>query len=371
MNSAASHAIPASSVDQRRYYRPELDTLRFLAFMVVFCFHGLQHDPMFFENAGLPPGLALIAAKAIQSGAFGVDLFFCLAAFLITRLLIREFGDNGFIDMKSFYIRRNLRIWPLYFFAVLIYQVALPAFGEGTLSLTYILSFFVFGVNWLMAFGLGDPNASHLWSISLEEQFYLVWPLTIAFFGLARIRTIAVAMLLLAAVSRGVAIHLDASPEMRWMNSFLRMDPLAVGALLAAVLPSGFAMGPLARLVVGAIGTATPALCLLAFGLNTDWDMIAYPLAAFGCGMMLLATLQPGPDGLLSNPCTAYLGKISYGLYVYHPISLWIAGALLESGGFVFALCLDIMFASLSYAYLEAPFLRLKEAFEKVKSRSV
>ena len=111
--------------------------------------------------------------------------------------------------------------------------------------------------------------------------------------------------------------------------------------------------------------------CLLVFGLNTDWDMLTYPLVAVGCGMMLMASLQSGDGGPMTRTPFVYLGKISYGLYVYHPISLWIAGALLERGGFAAALLLTTGFAHFSYVYLEAPFLRLKERFELVRSRPV
>jgi peptidoglycan/LPS O-acetylase OafA/YrhL len=178
-------------------------------------------------------------------------------------------------------------------------------------------------------------------------------------------------MLAVAAGSRALAIHLDADANMRWMNTFLRLDPLAVGVFLAIVLPGDFGLAPLGRILLGAAGAALPAMCLLVFGLNTGWDMLVYPLVAVGCGMVLVAALEPSKPGIMANPQVAHLGKISYGLYVYHPLCLWIAGALVSSGGLPLALLLTIVMAQTSYVALEAPFLKLKQRFEFVSSRPI
>jgi peptidoglycan/LPS O-acetylase OafA/YrhL len=159
-----------------RFYRPELDTVRFFAFLEVFVIHSLSHDP---ETYGkhLPGWLANIIARMVQSGGFGVDLFFCLSSFLITSLLIREAKRYEKIDVKGFYIRRILRIWPLYFFAIFLLLFLIPALGGSPISYRDIAAFTFLSGNWLSAFGFGQNNASHLWSISVEEQFYLLWPL--------------------------------------------------------------------------------------------------------------------------------------------------------------------------------------------------
>src|SRR3954463_14084740 len=98
------------------FYRPELDALRFFAFFAVFVHHTLPHDPTKYAAQHLPGFLAVVAG----AGAFGVDLFFLLSAYLITSLLLRERRQTGKIAVRAFYLRRILRIWPLYFFALLV-----------------------------------------------------------------------------------------------------------------------------------------------------------------------------------------------------------------------------------------------------------
>ena len=108
-----------------RVDRPELDSLRFFAFLGVFAFHILPHDPGFYWEHHFLPGVLVNPMCAVAgAGAFGVDLFFALSAYLITVLLLRERELAGRIDIKAFYIRRILRIWPLYFFFIAAAAIA-------------------------------------------------------------------------------------------------------------------------------------------------------------------------------------------------------------------------------------------------------
>src|SRR6266540_138960 len=99
-----------------RFYHPELDVLRFFAFFLAFLHHSLPHHPEFYSGMGISPAVAAALAAVGATGAFGVNLFFLLSSYLITELLIRERHRFGHIDLRAFYIRRVLRIWPLYFF---------------------------------------------------------------------------------------------------------------------------------------------------------------------------------------------------------------------------------------------------------------
>ena len=101
--------------DAPRYYRPELDVLRLFAFFMVFLSHVVPGDQTFFARAHIAPEIAALIIAASAGGAFGVDLFFALSSFLITSLLLRERKFCGNIDVPRFYVRRILRIWPLYF----------------------------------------------------------------------------------------------------------------------------------------------------------------------------------------------------------------------------------------------------------------
>lgn len=101
----------------QRFYLPELDVLRFFAFLAVFLQHAFQHTPAFYYPGTHPDARGALVAILAWSGGYGVDLFFVLSAFLITQLLLREQEVTGTLDVERFYIRRILRIWPLYFFS--------------------------------------------------------------------------------------------------------------------------------------------------------------------------------------------------------------------------------------------------------------
>lgn len=155
----------------KRFYRPELDALRFFAFLGVLLHHGPR-----------PPG---ILYRVGSVGGFGLSMFFLLSAYLITELLLREREQSGTVSWRLFFIRRASRIWPLYYLALAIavvighippHRFAVP--GAGLVG----LSFFV--ANWVPNHRLG-LLLGPLWSISVEEQFYLVWPPIIKFGGKA------------------------------------------------------------------------------------------------------------------------------------------------------------------------------------------
>src|SRR5438552_17688903 len=101
------------------FYRPELDVLRFGAFLLVFIHHGFPLTAAEYAGWGVPGVVAALLASGARAGALGVDLFFALSAYLITELLLREQRSHGTFSIRAFYVRRILRIWPLYFFALL------------------------------------------------------------------------------------------------------------------------------------------------------------------------------------------------------------------------------------------------------------
>ncbi|MBV8729460.1 MAG: acyltransferase [Acidobacteriia bacterium] len=153
---------PAARRARARFYRPELDGLRFFAFFCVLLRHG----------APIPT----FAGPLIQQcGSFGLSLFFFLSAFLITELLIRERENTGTVHLKAFYIRRILRIWPLYYvavaLAVIVGRIWPDPFWIGKFRLFSMLFFFM---NWVPQIMYGPFTP--LWSISVEEQFYAIWP---------------------------------------------------------------------------------------------------------------------------------------------------------------------------------------------------
>ena len=179
-----AHATSSSSLQQtskelveasqRRlgFYHPELDVLRFFAFLAVFIHHALPRDAGLYIGSGLPEAAAQLLLTAKAAGAFGLDLFFTLSSYLITDLLMREWIENGRVSLRNFYVRRALRIWPLYFvflaFTVLVVPHILPQDEFGTI---YIVSFALFSGNWAcVVMGIPLSVASPLWIKSVDEQ---------------------------------------------------------------------------------------------------------------------------------------------------------------------------------------------------------
>ena len=286
-----------------------------------------------------------------------MDLFFCLSAYLITELLLREAGTTGGIDVRSFYFRRILRIWPLYFFALGVLAPALAWWDHSEqLPASYLAAFALLSGNWACAIG-GYPASSFalLWSVSIEEQFYLAWPWLVRA-RMERIRAFAWGMIAVAWIARIVLLKVP-HPGV-WCNTLARLDPMAAGILLAgrstkwAASRRGISMlgGLGGMLIAGAVGQLS--------GIGSLWT---YPLIAASAAAILRGTLGVAMD----VPALGYLGKISFGLYVFHAAALRIAGSAL--GG----LALTIVCAALSYRFLETPFLRWKERFARVESRPV
>jgi peptidoglycan/LPS O-acetylase OafA/YrhL len=345
----------AQSAARVRFYRPELDILRFGAFLLVFLHHALPHaasDYWVFRQA------ASVLAGIARAGALGVDLFFALSAYLITELLLRERRSRGAIDIRAFYIRRILRIWPLYYFALLILVPAMSILPGEHMPWTYLASFAMFGGNWACAaWGYPPSSFSLLWSVSIEEQFYLTWPWLVRL-GKIHLRTIAYGMLAAASVTRFVLVIRDVHHPGIWCNTLARLDPIAGGALLACLL-NGTIPEHSARARVLWIGFG--AVLLIgsgAVGGNEGWPvLITYPLAAAASVAIIFGVLGARPH--LLNP-TAYLGKISYGLYVFHAAMIRVVPSP------ILALPFTIAIAALSYRYLESPFLRLKDRFARL-----
>src|SRR6202789_3606958 len=193
--------MPAVVSSQRRFYQPELDGLRFYAFLGVFVCHTLPVHETFYRGLHMP--LPWLWVPLVLSGSAGVDLFFALSAFLITSLLLRERQETGGISLRSFYIRRILRIWPLYFLLIALGVVLAHTSADQNLPWYYVAGYLLFLGNWVQAV-FGGPNSIcfPLWTVSIEEQFYLVWPLAAKMLKRRGMIIAAVITILLATVSR-------------------------------------------------------------------------------------------------------------------------------------------------------------------------
>jgi peptidoglycan/LPS O-acetylase OafA/YrhL len=384
MAGSATALVERESTQTRgdSFYRPGLDILRVLAFLLVFVAHGLAW------HIDKPTQTGAIA----RAGEFGVCIFFFLSSYLITELLLREKRDTQTIVIRSFYVRRILRIWPLYFAMIAVGWFCGLFLPSHTVSLAWGVSLLLLFTNWYTA-GHGYPPGFifPLWSISLEEQFYLVWPWIVKYLSPGGL--LAIASLLLATAYLTLALLLGQKQSLDpaiWVNSLVQFQFFALGTMTAVGLRGRIPHIPKAlRWVLFFAGL----LCLRAAqaavfandpSLAHDFAHIAprFVSALAGC-LCFFFSLLPLPAGRIEKPFI-YLGKISYGLYVYHVLWLSLAGHLLNTftnfhpGLLAAHLCAmaialpgTIVTGMLSYRYLETPFLRWKNRFTVVRSRPV
>jgi peptidoglycan/LPS O-acetylase OafA/YrhL len=365
--------------------------LRFLAWCTIFLQHAFQNT-----SAHAYPDLhSDWTGRAVSilawSGGYSVDLFLALSAFLITQLLMREREATGAIDLRRFYIRRALRIWPLYYSYLLFLAVAGIWITQFHLPLRWWVMSALLAPNIANSLWGWTPTivASHLWTIGVEEQFYLLWPLIAVRNHPRGLVKAALVMLAISFVARTICWLTNAPGSVVWTNTLTRLDPLAVGIMLAVWMrrreyrPSAILRIPL--LIFGiATMLVVSAYCDPYWSPNSAMTLFfGYPAVALGCLAILLAFL--GLPIKREQPvirAAIYLGKISYGLYIWHLVALRLtlvaldrpipfAGEWVDSATFA-ALCafgLTIAIAAISYRFLETPFLRLKQRFTLIPSR--
>jgi len=380
----ATLPVPAQTkVGRSSFYRPELDVLRFFAFLAVFLFH-FNHPAEFYVQHGISRAIAVGATSLIEAGVFGVDLFFVLSAYLITELLLREKDLCGALDVKGFYLRRILRIWPLYFFYIGL--ALIPTFNPNhVFTWRYAAAYVLLAGNWSVV-AWGWPLHSiigPLWTVSIEEQFYLAWPPIVRNLSRNRLASAAIVMLIISNATRIAMIALHGGMNSVWCNTLARLDPIAAGILVAAVLRGGiprFSLG--ARIGMLVAGTIPLALVANYWKIHEperlEWipTLVGFPVVAIACTLIMLAVLGVSlrmPRSLL------YLGKISYGLYVYHALGNVLSNKVIPvHTAFVqlalrpaSALAITILLAAISYAVLEKPFLKVKRRFAHIDSRPV
>jgi peptidoglycan/LPS O-acetylase OafA/YrhL len=394
-------AAPAThSTTALRSYVPALDGVRGLAILVVMCCHFVW---VVSEYAPPPDKLSRLVVEVFKSGRYGVDLFFVLSGFLITGILFDAKSDKHYF--RNFYARRTLRIFPLYYCVLLIAFVVAPLFvswnspGERQV---------VHNQAWLWLY-MGNVKNSfvgpeffqqdrlwmgHFWSLAIEEQFYLVWPLLILLLNrrsamIACVGMIVGAPLLRIGLMSGLPYPKGLFAAIYF--TFCKLDTLALGALLALVAraPGGLVryakLAPWVFLLCGA---------MLAPMLFLKWDKASFMGAVsesaklsticFFSGSLLVLAVSSTPEKLVgwvfTTPIMRFFGKYSYGLYVFHellaPLFNWKLGVLSLQrhlgGSWHVAMFLHMLLAGLisigvslvSWHVMEKHMLKLKRFFE-------
>ncbi|HET9282976.1 MAG TPA: acyltransferase [Candidatus Angelobacter sp.] len=367
-----------------RFYSPELDALRFFAFLGVFVFHAAPRTMDFYATAGFPAWLSKILISTFGAGAYGVDLFFALSAYLITSLLLRERATTGKLDLRSFYVRRILRIWPLYLGFVVFAAITAHFLPWQNLPLRYVAGYTLLAGNWLYVFyGLPASFAVPLWTVSIEEQFYLAWPLALRRASIRATAFMAIAVLVVANIWRFALVVLGAPAQAMEYNTFTRLDPIALGVLLALFAGKLPTLSTLQRIILLTAGVATWIVTfwftvVIELPKLSTWQSALGHLLTALASAAILFSVMGSQNAFLRNKWLLYLGKISYGLYVLHEFAHYCAMRLLPASTpmrvveqSVISLALTILLAAASYRWLESPFLRLKERFAYVQSRPV
>ncbi|HVN94246.1 MAG TPA: acyltransferase [Terriglobales bacterium] len=373
---------PASLQQPRteQFYRPELDGLRFFAFLAVFWFHFPSDPAFFYSHYHIPVWLGQLLMYSPSAGQHGVDLFFALSAYLITELLMREKDERGSLDVRSFYIRRILRIWPLYYLTIIVFEVVSLLIPSHPFPFPYFLAFSLLAGNWgVIVFHKAFIFAT-LWSVSIEEQFYLLWPPVVARLTRRGIAGAAVLMIVVANLTRVVMLLAHCKETAVYFSTLVRLDEIAGGILLAVLLRHRV---PNLRNWIRMILLGAAILCVVITGyLKTIHPqaikadiLVSYSASAACCTLIVYSVLGMR----LKSKSLRYLGKISYGLYVFHIACIQLVDkyfkmdprlihALLKP---IFSLGLTILVSALSYRFIESPFLKLKRHFTYVQSRPV
>ncbi|HEY0355984.1 MAG TPA: acyltransferase [Flavisolibacter sp.] len=355
---------------QRNYY-PALDGLRGLACLLVVVYHNFGFINYFFF------------------GWLGLDIFFVLSGFLITDILLNSLGTTNYLG--NFYIRRVLRIFPLYYLTLIIFLVIIPLFPTFPLALDYFTEnqvwLWTYLQNWLFVF---YPNTEqdalvHLWSLAVEEQFYLFWPLVVMALRKPKYLLVFISLVLLLTIGLRLGLWLNRIENLSYYNlyTFTRIDGICIGCMVAllqrinvqflgkntALIVFGFAgLNFLFYFINKNSGGSFPYLAIIGY---TTFAMI------FGLLVYDIVNKRTGIiTSIFSIGILKFFGRVSYGCYIIHWPLYLIIGPWLRSwsqsnfdfmphqffASFV-ATALAFFLGYLSFRYFESRFLQLRKHF--------
>jgi peptidoglycan/LPS O-acetylase OafA/YrhL len=352
-------------------HMPQLDALRTFAVAAVMIHHFVgNHLPWVMEQ--------------IPWGFLGVRLFFTLSGFLITGILLRtrsraERSGKGLMYVtRQFYMRRFLRIFPLYYLVIgITAAINLPPVREVFFWLiTYTFNIQISIQGWF------PENISHFWSLAVEEQFYIFWPWLVLFTPRRWLLRATLAMISLGPLFRAYAVFTDTNEVATYCLTFSALDTLGLGALLAMAWNEEFSNASLRTffkryaLPIGLIGSVLVNV-LLSTGVEWRAYMIIFDTTAALCFCWLVSAAGTGFRGwtgrLLESKPLLYCGKITYGIYVYHlfmPLLLTeiftMLGARYPGPGwlnFTLASMATLIVATVSWYLFEQPINNLKRFF--------
>jgi peptidoglycan/LPS O-acetylase OafA/YrhL len=356
---------PTTTATEAGTYRPHLDGLRAVAVYLVVAYHA--------------------GADRFDAGFVGVDVFFVLSGYLVTQVLLRDLGRNGRIRFANFYARRFRRLLPASFAALIITAVVYSALASPVqvdAAENAFKAAFLYVANWFFIHRAADYFATninanpviHYWSLAVEEQFYLLWPLLLGGlvvvmrpFARHRTRAIQIAVGVCALASLVWALHLQGINLTRaYYGTDTRAYELLAGALLA--LTPGVVRRATGRRGMSALAVAGIIAVVLIGTSLLDLQPVSRGIAVTIATLVLLVAIESAParspvNRLLSCGPMTYLGRISYGTYLWHwPVIVFALlltdNAISPMSAFAISAVLGTALASLSYTLLEMPIRR-------------
>ena len=368
-NPSYLQAVNAPEQAGRTYY-PALDGLRGLAILLVVVYHNFGFINVFFF------------------GWLGVDLFFVLSGFLITDILLKTVGKKDYL--RNFYIRRMLRIFPLYYLCLFLFLIVLPKTNlqfDVQYYIDHQVWLWTYLQNWIYTFqNPGQTNTlNHLWSLAVEEQFYLLWPLAVLVIKNPKYLLLFISLILVAVLGLRLWAWMHQVVDLAYFNlfTFTRIDGICIGCMIAL----------LQRVNPNFLKRYTSGIVLFFAFMNFAFFFVnrryhfAFPYLAlagyttfammFGLLVNEVVTNKSKLVNFLFNiPLLKFFGKISYGFYIFHwPVYIllsphlfpWVSkfvnGSSLEFSVSVLATLAAIGISWISYQYFEKYFLKLKDKF--------
>jgi peptidoglycan/LPS O-acetylase OafA/YrhL len=369
--------------EARKIFFPNLDGLRFIAFFAVF-FHHTLIVSCFAPDTGSPLNQFIFSLK--ENGALGVNLFFVLSGFLITYLLLSEKKEFGKINIPNFYMRRVLRIWPLYYTMVAAGFILFPFIKKitgGIPNETHSPAFYLFFISnfEMIRKGFADSSILNvLWSVGVEEQFYLVWPVLLFLVPAKHLMKI---FMILLGITLFFRWYNMGNNQINYFHSLAIFSDMVVGGISAWLVFSFNSFKEIIKKISKKIIVLSYAtglvLILLRYMLFSNPVSVIFERLLFSLFFAFVILEQNFADNsfykLGNNSFLTKWGNYTYGLYCLHTIGLLGAHIISEHllhlhnnwlimlFDYTFGLVLTMIMARLSYKLLEAPFLKLKNKF--------
>ena len=351
-------------------FLPQVDGLRFIAVLGVMIHHWIIQD---FSNSFI--------LKNIPFGT-GVNLFFVISGFLITYILLKKKdniaeNETSFLhEMKNFYVKRTLRIFPIYYLVIIL--LCIFSYSEIKEYLGYLITY---SINWFMVFkGVYIGNRTHLWSLAVEEQFYLIWPFLIFMIPKRWVLGLSIFAVLLSLVSKIYFSYF--TPYWMGVNgaTFSCFDSLGLGVLIAFLQKNRMQPFKLKsyKLYLSISVVAYILLFVSPGYLNQQLRALFLNFAtSVVFFFVIIIAANNGFAGnfklFLENKTTLYLGRISYGLYLYHAfvpdiyyscLSRFFPKLIGDADLCILFFILSVLLATISWYLIEKPILNFKRYFQ-------